>query len=630
RTVDCDQHTADVRLALRLRRINKDRMPLSCNISFTGGGLNLTQTLDFRAQDDLLSTILHIERPILWWPKGYGVQHLYHVKAELIGRDGEVLDTIEKDFGIRAISLIRNKDQYGHKFEFEVNGQPIYIKGANWLPLSIHPTSPAKDEYESILTRLTDGHFNMLRVWAGGYYEDPAFYELCDKLGILVWQDFMFASAYYPDRQWFKDAVKIEARRIIERLRNHPSVAIWCGNSRIDHLHETGRLGTGRKFYGKSIYHKLLPGLLSELDPTREYIPTTPFAEADNKDHNAPASGSTHSWDLWNNYASAAECVASETFIPRFIAEFGLQSIPEIETLSSFCKPQELRIASAQLEKHCYQPGGFGRMARYITEEYTPPKDLAAAVWQSQVVQGRSLKHYVEHLRAMNHINAGCLIWTLSDFSPAVSFSILDYQRSPKAIYYYARRFFAPILIAFINDKQSHTVKAVIVNDSPSPITGTLNCSMNDFNGHVVDSIQIPVRVSPYAKSSPLSLPKTFSHPAVPARTFLTASLQSDDTCLAENTHLFGADKHLQLPASDVELEIEHSNNKTWIVTLLSKTLVRDLQLCPPEPAAISDNFITLLPNIPKTVTVQYNGQVPSVRTPMRIFSANQMRSMER
>ena len=623
RTVDCNQHYADVRVAVKLDRVKNTKTPLKCKLHLSGGGLDMTQELAISAQENQHATLLHIDRPILWWPRGYGVQHQYHLKAELY-QDGHLLDIAETDFGIRTIRVNRNADKAGTKFQFEVNEQPIYIKGANWMPLSPFPGSQTAADYEFMLTGAANAHFNMLRVWAGGFYENPEFYKLCDKLGILVWQDFMFASAYYPDRQWFSNMVEKEARTIIERLRNHPCLALWCGNSRIDSLHEAGRLGAGRKFYGKAIYHTLLPGLLSELDPDREYIPTTPFSDLKSTDHSDPTSGTTHSWDVWNNYAGQDKYEMPTKDIPRFVAEFGLQSIPDAETLEVLGVKNNVSVGAFSLEKHNYQPGGQQRIARYVADDFTPSINLKESVWQSQVVQARAVKRYVEHLRSHNSINSGCLFWTFNDSAPSVSFSSIDALQNPKALYFYAKRFFAPVLITLTQTENVMSGKVTVINDSLDRITATLDCRLLDLAGKVLDQKHIPVALSPLSRSTLYPLPKSFFLPHLKKTSLLHMRLLTDDSIIAENIYFFCPNKYLEWPTGDIELEVLPKDGNLWQITLKSQTVIRDLQIIPPCTGLLSDNFITLLPGQPGKIDIQFE-KAPAACTPVHILCANQV-----
>ncbi|MHC4552114.1 MAG: beta-mannosidase [Planctomycetota bacterium] len=624
RTVDCNQHRAAMRIAVRIDRSHYANSRLQCKLTITGGGLNQSEQLDFAAQEDQHAILASIDRPILWWPRGYGVPHLYHLKAELF--DGsDLLDTVETDFGIRTIRLNRTADERGRNFQLEMNGQPVYIKGANWLPLPTISTDSPFADYSTLLKQAANAHINMLRIWGGGIYEDDAFYQQCDKLGILIWQDFMFANAYYPDRQWFVDIVRSEARAVIERLRNHPSLALWCGNSRIDSLHEAGRLGTGRKFFGKAIFHELLGGLLSELDPDRDYIPTTPFTELPQTEHNAPSSGTTHCWGVWNHYAPAGHYEMPEQKTPRFITECGLQSVPNTQTVATFDEKKQIAPGHAALEQHNYQPGGNARIARYTADHFAPSENIAQLVYQSQLSQARSLKRLVEHLRTHRTQNAGCLLWTLNDTSPSISFSVIDACGHPKAVYYYARRFFAPVLLTLSHSQQDKTDAVRIINDSPNRITATLQCTMMNLHGQITDEINFPVALSPRALSSQYILPKSFAALTGSTREFLTLSLDSDTETLAENTFFFAPDKYLRHTPATIEMEIhsQTENPTAWTVTLHSKTPVRDVCLIAPEPGQFSDNFFTLLPGQTKKVTLQFDNTPPRTPVPIEIRTVN-------
>jgi len=386
RTIDCNRNHADIAVALtldtRTRMESQLHYPLVCRLSLTHGDMEIEQTLRFQPGRNSQSTIIRLDNPHLWWPNGYGRANLYRLKADLYCRD-EHIDRVAVNVGVRTIHLNRTTDRHGECFRFEINHQPVYIRGANWVPATIFPGSLTAGDYQTLLTAAAGANINMLRVWGGGYYEDDRFYELCDELGIMVWQDFMFACSHYPDRQWFLDAVKTEAAAVIKRLRSHPSLALWCGNNEIDWLHKTCQLGKGRKFYGKTIYHRLLDDSVSELDGRRDYIPTTPFSITRNP--NDCDSGTIHRWDVWNGCQPGRNYTSGD--IPRFVAEFGLQSLPDIDTVKTFCHDRELppEIRTDRelppeirtVEKHNYQLDGNNRLYRYLCELFGPPEDMA-------------------------------------------------------------------------------------------------------------------------------------------------------------------------------------------------------------------------------------------------------------
>jgi beta-mannosidase len=549
-----------------------------------GGGLEMEQDIVLESINSTASTLLHIERPFLWWPRGYGVPHVYHIKAELLTSDGQLLDCVRHDFGVRTIRIETSPE----KTALWVNDRPIHIKGADWMPLSLFPGSESSADYEQLLKTTKDCHINLLRVWAGGTYEAGAFYEWCDRLGILVWQDFMFDSAYYPDRQWFTDSVKEEAKSIIKQLRNHACIALWCGNNNIDSLHKSGKLGKGKKFYGKPIFHDLLPKLVRKLDPDREYIPTHAAHNTENK---TPAANTPN--------------------IPS----------PPCQTTLQELKHFKESLGMLQQLSHC--PSALEKIARCEIAEFWPPKDLSEYIWQNQIVQARQAKNAVERFRAVESL--GCMLGAFKDFALTLSPSMLDVQQCHKALYYYARRFFAAILVTVLPKEQSGNLKAFVVNDSASPVTGMLSCRMMDAQGRILDTVEKPVRVSPFSKTTPVNLPKSFTRPDDPSRSFLHICINNNDTLLAENTLFYGPDKQYKWPMVDVDIEITPDReNNIWNVTLTSETLIRDLQITPPQPADLSDNFLTLLPNEPKTIRITFKNTAPSPQTPIRFYSVNQ------
>lgn len=628
RTIDCSRHYADIRAAIRIERFPPARNePLTAHLTLSGGGLSIEQTLSFDPGETLNTTVIRIERPLFWHPVGRGVPHLYQLKTRLCRQDGTTLDSDETDVGVRSIRLLRGSDRRGQGVHFEINDTPLYIKGANWIPVSMLPGSQCAADYERLLTQLKQAHINMLRVWGGGYYEDDVFYRLCDKLGILVWQDFAFASAYYPDRQWFMEMVRSEANAVVQRLRNHACLALWCGNSRIDHLHDSGRLGDGRKFYGRSIYHDLLPNIVLEMDPDRDYIPTTPFSEEHAKNLNAPAEGTCHHWDVWNGFAPTRDYLFEESQIPRFLAEFGLQSLPGLECLRRICPDDRWVCGSEAIEKHDYQADGSGRMARYAAELFRPPHTPDEQIEQTQLAQARAVKLCVEHLRANNHINSGLLLWTANDCSPATGFSAVDFCGQPKALWYYARRFFSPILVTLEQDKDAYLrphlkgAGIVIVNDGVSPLTATVRCRCMDFRGQILDAMEYPVAVGPFSRSSPRTLPRALACPQTPNRSFLHLEVVNETARIAENRFYYLPDKYIDWPAAKLDIQVKMTDSFSWTVRMTSSTLVRDLTVVPPAEAWIGDNYIDLPPGQPRDIGITFKETAPQACVPLCLRS---------
>lgn len=623
-TVDCNDQFADVKIALKIDTVKKT--PLKCALTISGHGTNITQQLDLH-QHRWQSTVIRIDNPALWWPRGYGEQNLYRLKAQLTV-DEKTIDQTQKDFGLRTISMDRTKDKHGESFRFEINSRPLYAKGANWTPGTLFPGSVTRADYEDILTRAAEANINMLRVWGGGYYEDDEFYALCDRLGIMVWQDFMFASAYYPDRKWFLDIVTEEAVSVIKRLRNHPSLVLWCGNSEIDFQHSSGSFGKGKKFYGKTIFGKLLGQLLIELDPDRDYIRSTPLGP--DKTPNEPDTGTFHQWDVWSKGAPTRDYITSEKKIPRFVTEFGLQSMPDVNTIRTFCPDDKLRIASEAIEKHNYQLDGNPRLSRYLAEIFPGPQNLDQLSYLSQLTQARAVKKYVEHLRAHNHINHGVLFWQLRDCCPAITFSAIDHKNSPKALYYYAKRFFAPVLVTLICEPQKpdspilpafNASAAAVINDSLNPLTAKLSCRLIDMHCQLIDQVTFPVALGPFSRSRPFNLPKAILHPDHPERCVMTITLEDQDSLIAENNFLYLPDKYIDLPDVNINRQWEHIKGDRWKLTLQSNAFVKDLQIVTCQDAELSDNFMDLPTRNNREIIVDFKDKCTSPENAVQLRS---------
>jgi len=612
-TIECNQHYADIRIAVRLQTCRQGRY--LCRLTIHGGSLNIEHNLHFAEDEDFHSAVIRIERPILWWPLGYGVQYLHNLKAELIC-ESQIVDTTVAKFGVRTLHLDRSTDEYGEKFQFVVNGQPIHVQGANWVPASVFAGDTRTADYERLLQMAKDARMNILRVWGGGIYENNEFYEICDRLGILIWQDFMYACAYYPDRKWFLEQVQTEAQAVIKRLRNHSCLALWCGNNEIDWLHEAGRLGKGKKFYGKPIYHKVLPRLVRELDPDRDYIPTTPLRPRESN------YGTTHQWNVWNGDEPISNYLLPPDRIPRFVTEFGLASPPHTETIRRFGpSPSEgrggpaekLSITGPVMEKHNYQLNGNARLHRYTAELFGPARNLEQFIYLSQLTQARGVKTFIEQLRAHWQRNYGLLFWQLNDCFPAISWAAIDFDARPKALYYYASRLFAPVLLAavprykkrFQNLPPALEAAAVVaVNQTNRPITATLSCMLTDFYGNVIDKTVLPVAISPHTASSPFILPKAMVQPAKPDNSFVQLTLESDGRKIAENKFFYWPDKFINWPDVRITPQIHRTEKDKWQLKLKANALAKDVQITTEPYARLSDNFIDLLPDSEVRITM--------------------------
>ncbi len=622
-TIDCDKSNADVKISVQTDNFSERHLSCDINICDPDGNIVTSTKLDLSNKHNSTSTIIKIKDPQLWMPRGYGEQPIYKLEARLFYDDRQV-DTSLKTFGIRTVKINQTPDEVGQSFQFEINNQPVYAKGIDWIPITLFIGSATEQDYEKLLALAADANVNFIRVWGGGYYETDTFYNICDRLGIMVWQDFLFACSYYPDRQWFMDMIKKEATQNIIRLRNHPSLVIWCGNNEID-WQQAMRQRKGPKFYGKNIYHSLLPELVRELDPNRDYINSSPFGPA--KDPNTPKSGTIHQWDVWSGMKHTDNYLQA---IPRFVSEFGFQALPCKKTLEELFDIKDVHTAADSLEKHNYQINGMNRLHYYLDELFPQPKTIDEFVYLSQITQARAIRKYVEHLRSNSHINSGVIYWQFNDCCPSISWSALDYKNRKKALYYHTRKFYAPVVVAASAQTTQHrpqykTIDAVTVsavNNSILQQTALLVCKLTDMNLNIIDEFSRPLSISPGTVEKVL-LPKSFTSEKNQNDTFIHIQLQGDKEVLAENSFFFVPDKYFNFAPANIVTKAEKIDELNWNLTLSSKNLVKDVHIDCAFDAELGDDYFDILTDEPVNIKIKTAEPLEEILSGIKIKSVN-------
>jgi beta-mannosidase len=387
-------------------------------------------------------------------------------------------------------------------------------------------------------------------------------------------------------------------------------------------MHYTGRLGLGRKFYGREIYHKLLPRLVAELDGDNPYIPTTPYGDINSFKINRPLT--THRWDVWTGYKPVREYLCRPEDLPAFVTEFGLQSLPSVKMVRDLCGGGKFRIGDAAVEKHNYQTDGNSRLYCYVGDLFGPEEEPEKFVYFSQLTQARAAKLYVEHLRANNKINRGNLFWQFNDCFAAISWSAIDFSREPKALYYYAKRFFSGLLVtvgyelekARVNQQAVfNPTKIVLINDSNEQITATVRCRLVDLQGSILDQITFPVSVSPFAVAEMMKLPRAISAPSNPERCILHLLLEKDGEMKAENIFLYLPDKYISWPPAQIQKQLIKLDKGLWKLILKTDAFVKDLQVLFREdvgaPVRLSDNFLDIFPGCEKEIIIEAGQKAP-------------------
>jgi beta-mannosidase len=550
-----------------------------------------------------------IEDPKLWWPNGLGDQPLYAVTTRL-ARKGETTDESSSGIGLRTIELVREKDEWGKSFKFVVNGVPVFAKGANWIPADSFLPRITRKRLEQRLGSAKKANFNMLRVWAGGVYESDDFYDLADEMGLLVWEDFHFSTSLYPADEAFLANVAVEAEHAIRRLRNHPSLALWCGNNEV----ETGWEHWGWKHvlpnwlfndYEK-LFHELLPRVVARHDPTRAYWSSSPSANRE-ADPGSPDNGDMHYWGVWHG----AEPFEKFEEIPtRFMSEYGFQSFPELKTIKSFVPPwEEMAIDSRSMLSHQKHPRGNQLIKEYMLRDYEEPKDFASFLYVSQVLQAEGMKMAAEYHRRSMPRTMGTLYWQLNDCWPVASWASTDYYGRWKALQYYARRFFSNVLVS--TAEEDGEIGIYVVSDLTEPLAGVLEAKLFDMDGKTLWSWSKEVQIQPLASRNELAISKAdllANHN--PATVFLHTELTAKGETLSSNNRFFQPPKDLELGQPVLKTGVAKSDDG-FEITVSTDTLARNVRLTfEPDDGFFTDNYFDLIPGSSMKLIYEPAGEV--------------------
>lgn len=389
-----------------------------------------------------------IEEPCLWWPKGYGSQPLYTVKVVLY-KDGREVDTWEKRIGLRTLTMRRQKDEWGECFAQEVNGICVFAMGADYIPEDHLIGRVTPETTRALLEKAEFANFNSIRVWGGGYYPDDWFFDICDEMGFMVWQDFMFACSVYELTPEFEANITQEFIDNVKRLRSHPSLALLCGNNEMEMFVESKnpwvtKYSEVRDYY--FMYERIIPGIVKEYAPQCFYWPASPSSGGSMDAPNDPDRGDVHYWDVWHGNKPFPEY---RKFFFRYASEFGFQAFPAMKTIEQISDdPADHNPFSYIMEKHQRQNSANGKIMGYMQQTYKYPNSFPIFVYASQLLQADAIRYGVEHYRRNRGRCMGAVYWQFNDCWPVVSWASVDYCGRMKALHYYAKRFFAPIMLS--------------------------------------------------------------------------------------------------------------------------------------------------------------------------------------
>lgn len=542
--------------------------------------------------EDGVGTVV-IENPELWWPNGYGAQTLYTVETKLI-RDGKVIDANSQKIGLRTVYIHSLKDQYGKDFTVQVNGVSIFCMGADYIPEDNIFPRITKEVIDRLINDSVKANYNMLRVWGGGYYPSEYFYELCDQKGILIWQDFMYACCITHYSKTIQENLEAEVRDVVKRIRNHASLALLCGNNEIEQsltFRKDGSVWNDFRLAYLEIFQRLMPDICDELAPDIFYWPSSPSSGWNIKDSNASDWGDAHYWDVWHGGKDFTEY---RKFYFRFLSEFGFQSFPCMKTIESFTLPEDRNIFSIVMESHQKNGAANGKILDYMARNYRYVKGLKELTFVSQLNQADAMKYGVEHLRRNRGRCMGALYWQINDCWPVASWSSIDYFGRWKATHYYAKKFFAPVLMS-VEDTGTN-MRINISNETMNDFKGSVKWFVNDNCLNTVASGGIPVDSKSLSAKyiSTVDIAEYINDKEKYSRFFVAELYNENGEFVSKQTILLCKPKHFEYKNPEVKADVKEENGKT-VIYLSADSFVHNIEVSFKElDSVLSDNFFSI------------------------------------
>lgn len=578
-------------------------------------GLTIEQPVALEKGLNQLAVNLEIKDPLLWWSRGLGEPHLYDFSASLVIEERRVAEWSVRT-GLRSVKLIREQDAYGKSFYIELNGVPVFAKGANHVPNDSFVTEVTEERYRHEIVSAVEANMNMLRIWGGGIYEYDIFYNLCDEYGILVWQDFMFACSMYPGHEAFYENVQKEAEETIKRLRNHPSIALWCGNNEMDlawsAYDENGGWGWKQQYsteirqniwenYEK-VFHRILPRAVDTYAPGVYYWPSSPMQEltGDENQHasNRSGSGDIHYWDVWHGLKPFEEYNDN---VGRFMSEYGFQSFPEYKTIKTYAEHEDMALESDVMLHHQKNDRGNYLIKEYM-ERYLPkPKDFPSFLYMSQVLQAEGIKTAIEVHRRKKPYCMGTLYWQMNDCWPVASWSSMDYYGRWKALHYYVKKSFRDIHVS-IDSADGRNVHIHVITDQLKPVRGNMHVKLSTFKGELLREFVETVNVE--ANSGKVILSSTIEELVQgndQKQVLLLVQLEIQGDIIDSKEHYFVSGKEMKLGNPTIKVSQAKGSDGAELI-LETDTLAKQVYLTTETEGIFSDNYFDLVPGFPKHV----------------------------
>ena len=592
-----DSNSAVLNAAVEIESFTSGEFDLILQAAHDGQEFRRSEKIELAPGVDNAEIELKIDQLRRWFPVGYGDQSLYDIEVTL-ERAGDQIDQHRTTYGFREVSVKQEPLGDGeNSFIINVNGIDVFCKGANWVPADSICARVTDEKYESLVKEAVEANFNMFRIWGGGIYESKAFYDLCDRLGVMIWHDFMFACSEYPDdQQWFVDNVADEARKVVRVLRDHPCIAIWCGNNENDWIYGFVNRGKSKKFdpsfYGHRIYSQVLPEVCAELDPQRPYWQSSPFG---GDDPNCEELGDRHAWNvsiLEKNMAKRSDITNYRADRGKFSSEFGMMSYALPRTILDYTQDGRIDFNSEAYKVHdntfnqgltdAYLKTGFGSV----------PEDEHTYIMQSLAYQAMGYRESISHFRMRKFGCAGSLFWMYSDCWGTLGWTIIDYYLRRKPSFYWVKKAYAPVAV-FVRVADG-VCRSYVVNDTLSELPVSLTVEVGELSGEAqLSESEIVVPANGVAEGPSLDCGKGYAF----------AQIEQDEQVISDDTILTCFPRDIQIPRVNLDFETRQAGDDLD-VTVTSGGFGHLVYLDLPDGAQPSDNYFNLRPGRPKTVRV--------------------------
>lgn len=588
----------------------------------------MTNKVKLKKGINTYSVFYDIKEPQRWWCNGMGFPTMYDFELAL-SYDSRFLDKENLSVGLRTIELVREVETRGASFYFKLNGIPVFMKGANYIPPDNFLSRMNSEDYKMIIQNALAANMNMLRVWGGGVYADDAFYQECDAKGIMIWQDFMFACSMYPEDDHFIENVEREVLEQVERLRNHPGIALWCGNNEVD---EGWKNWGWQKQYNYSakdstqiaesnirLFEKMIPGIVNAVDGSRPYWPSSPGIGWGRKE--SMLEGDSHYWGVWWGM-EPFEMYRKKT--GRFMSEYGFQGMPDITTFQRAAIVKNGILDSISFRSHQKHPTGYQTISTYMERDYKVPLKFENYLYVSQLLQARGMKIAIESHRRAKPYCMGSLYWQLNDCWPVTSWSSVDYYNAWKASHYEVKRSFEDVIISV--NEQKDSCEIYIISDLQKEIRSqTLTIELADLTGKLQFSKSLPITVVANASKCYYKFDRSLSNKHNPNDLVLRCSISdsSDYTgrTLVSNLHYFSSPKNLNLQKANYTVSVDFCSGLQCF-SIETDVLMKDVYLSiEGESVNLSDNYFDLLPGFGKTIYLPKGKKIKNLEKKIRVRS---------